>query len=96
MNPKRKRFSYLLRFLHKKVTFYSQMGNNLKNRYTYASDLYHDIRHGGTRSDQIDGDVVMRVGLPMFVELMKKLGIEELTVSGTGLWYGIYSQNLYN
>jgi hypothetical protein len=32
----------------------------------------------------------------MFVELMKKLGIEELTVSGTGLWYGIYSQNLYN
>ena len=74
----------------------ASLDDDLKNRYTYAGDLYHDIRHGGTRSDQIDGDVVMRVGLPMFVELMKKLGIEELTVSGTGLWYGIYSQNLYN
>lgn len=73
----------------------ASLDDDLKNRYTYASDLYHDIRHCGTRSDQIDGDVVMRVGLPMFVELMKKLGIEELTVSGTGLWYGIYSQNLY-
>ena len=73
----------------------ASLDDDLKNRYTYAGDLYHDIRHGGTRSDQIDGDVVMRVGLPMFVELMKKLGIEELTVSGTGLWYGIYSQNLY-
>lgn len=74
----------------------ASLDDDLKNRYTYAGDLYHDIRHGGTRSDQIDGDVVMRVGLPIFVELMKKLGIEELTVSGTGLWYGIYSQNLYN
>ena len=73
----------------------ASLDDDLKNRYTYASDLYHDIRHCGTRSDQIDGDVVMRVGLPMFVELMKKLGIEELTVSGTWLWYGIYSQNLY-
>lgn len=73
----------------------ASLDDDLRNRYTYASDLYHDVRHCGTRSDQIDGDVVMRVGLPMFVELMKKLGIEELTVSGTGLWYGIYSQNLY-
>lgn len=79
--------------INEKIT---SLDTDLKNRYTYASDLYHDIRYGGTRSDQIDGDVVMRVGLPMFVELMKKLGIEELTVSGTGLWYGIYSQNLYN
>ena len=66
----------------------ASLDDDLKNRYTYAGDLYHDIRHGGTRSDQIDGDVVMRVGLP--------IGIEKLTVSGTGLWYGIYSQNLYN
>ena len=74
----------------------ASLDDGLKNKYTYAGDLYHDIIHGGTRSDQIDGDVIMRVGLPMFVELMNKLGIEELTVSGTGLWYGIYSQNLYN
>ena len=57
----------------------ASLDDDLRNRYTYASDLYHDVRHCGTRSDQIDGDVVMRVGLPMFVELMKKLGIEELT-----------------
>ena len=48
-----------------------------------------------TRADNIDRNVVMRVGLPMFTILMKKLGISQLTVSGTGLWYGIYFQNLY-
>lgn len=67
----------------------------LKNDYTYASDLYHDINHGGTRADTIDREVVMRIGLPMFVTLMKKFSIPQLTVSGTGLWYGIYFQNLY-
>lgn len=69
--------------------------SKLKNDYTYVSDLYHDINHGGTRADTIDREVVMRLGLPMFATLMKKLSINQLTVSGTGLWYGIYFQNLY-
>lgn len=68
----------------------------LKNDYTYVSDLYYDINNGGARADNVDRDVVMRIGLPMFTTLMKKLGIPQLTVSGTGLWYGIYFQNLYS
>lgn len=80
------------RIMEKVIT----LDNSLKDNYTYSNDLYHVIKHGGTLSDKIDREVVMRVGLPMFVALMKKLSIEELTVSGTGLWYGIYFQNLYN
>lgn len=72
------------------------LDTSLKENYTYSNDLYHHIRHGGSMSDRIDREVVMRVGLPMFVALMKKLGIAQLTVSGTGLWYGIYFQNLFN
>lgn len=71
------------------------LDNKLKDNFTYSEDLYHVIKHGGSKSDDIDREVVMRVGLPMFVTLMKKLGINQLTVSGTGLWYGIYFQNLY-
>lgn len=74
----------------------NSIDEELKNNFIYASDLYHNVRHGGTYNDPIDRKIVMRIGLPMFVELMKRLGIQELTVSGTGLWYGIYSQNLYN
>lgn len=72
------------------------LDNKLKDRYTYASDLYHDITYGGTRGDTIDREVVMRVGLPMFITLMTKLNIPQLTVSGTGLWYGIYFQQLFD
>ena len=73
----------------------SHIDTQLKNEYTYVSDLYSDINISGTRADNIDRNVVMRIGLPMFTILMKKLGISQLTVSGTGLWYGIYFQNLY-
>lgn len=72
------------------------LDRKLKNDYTYAGDLYHALQHGGSWADNIDRDVVMRIGLPMFVELMNKLGVEQLTVSGTGLWYGIFYQNLFN
>ena len=70
--------------------------SKLKENYTYASDLYHDITYGGTRGETIDREVVMRVGLPMFITLMTKFNIDQLTVSGTGLWYGIYFQKLFN
>ena len=74
----------------------NRIDTKLKDKYTYASDLYRDINRGGSLSDEIDREVVMRVGLPMFTILMTKFNIQSLTVSGTGLWYGIYFQKLYN
>jgi hypothetical protein len=38
----------------------------------------------------------MRLGLPMFVEIMEGFNLEEIIVSGTGLWYGVYFENLYH
>ena len=47
-------------------------------------------------NDAYDNALTARLGLPMFVEIMDKYKIPELHVSGTGLWYGIYFQRLYN
>lgn len=46
--------------------------------------------------DQLDRVLTMRMGLPMFVLLMDKFNIPCIHVCGTGLWYGIYLQQLYN
>ena len=46
--------------------------------------------------DQMDRNLTMRMGLPMFILLMDKFNIPAIHVCGTGLWYGIYLQNLYN
>ena len=45
---------------------------------------------------RLDYQITMRLGLPMFLSLMDRFNIKEIHVSGTGLWYGIYLQNLHN
>ena len=44
----------------------------------------------------LDNYLTTRLGLPMFVAIMEKYNISEIHVSGTGLWYGIYFQRLFN
>lgn len=72
----------------------------LKSKYTYVSDLIEDLEvYGIERNsfhDTLDNSVVMRLGLPMFVEIMEGFDLDEIIVSGTGLWYGAYFENLYN
>lgn len=72
------------------------LDNKLKNQYEFARDLYYAIKEKSRGSDELDGQIVMRLGLPMFIAIMKKLNISKLTVSGTGLWYGIYFQKFFN
>ncbi len=45
---------------------------------------------------ELDSIITMRLGLPMFVSLMERFNISKIHVSGTGLWYGIYLQQLFN
>ncbi len=45
---------------------------------------------------KIEDALLMRLGLPLFVELMDSLNISYLNVSGTGLWYGVYLQKLFD
>lgn len=47
-------------------------------------------------NDRIDAEVTVRLGLPMYLSLMSKFNISEIHISGTGLWYGIYLQHLFN
>ncbi len=58
-----------------------------------ATDLekHEDLR----KMKNIDKLLVMRLGLPLYIEVMKKFKLDGLIVSGTGLWYGIYFENLY-
>lgn len=47
------------------------------------------------QNDPFDNELTVRLGLPMYVALMEKYGIQEIHISGTGLWYGIYLQRLF-
>ena len=37
----------------------------------------------------------MRFGLPILIEILAYFKIDEIVVSGTGLWYGIYAQKIW-
>lgn len=44
----------------------------------------------------IDKNLTMRMGLPMYLIIMEKFNVKSIHVCGTGLWYGIYLQHLFN
>ena len=67
--------------------------NFLLDRYEGVSDLIpHINRDDNEYFEQLNKKLTMRLGLPIYVGIMEHFGIKELTVSGTGLWYGIYFQ----
>ena len=78
----------------------SETDSYLNSKYTYVANLLEDLDVSGAERnsfhDTLDNNVVMRLGLPMFVEIMEGFNLEEIIVSGTGLWYGVYFENLYN
>lgn len=91
-NPKQHDTVLTVEALTEKV---KQLDTELKDNYTYVRELYYAISQGNKHSNDIDGKIVIRLGIPMFIAIMKKLGINQLTVSGTGLWYGIYFENFF-
>lgn len=95
-NPKQHDTVLTIEDLQAKVQSLDEM---LKSRFVYARELFYAVNQEGAyhkHRDELDGQIVMRLGLPMFIAIMKRLGIPKLTVSGTGLWYGIYFQQLLN
>ncbi len=69
------------------------LNRNFKN----TSDLFSILEgpKNNTR-DTLDRIVVSRLGLPMFLEILKQLDVPNVCINGTGLWYGIYFENYYN
>lgn len=82
-----------LRYLEDTVTKYE---NALLEKYSTTDELMQDLERPRSSSrDTLDRYVVCRLGIPMFLEIMKGFGLDHIIINGTGLWYGIYFQNLY-
>lgn len=81
-------------FIENVITNYQEkLNSNFKN----TLELFNMLE--GPKSnirDTLDRIFVSRLGLPMFLELLKQLDIKHVCVNGTGLWYGIYFENLHN
>lgn len=67
----------------------------ISQSFPTVGDLIDYDSKANNSNDKIDSEITMRLGLPMFLYLMSKFGISELHISGTGLWYGIYLQQLF-
>lgn len=69
--------------------------SEISQSFPTVGDLIDYDFKANNSNDKIDSEITMRLGLPMFLYLMSKFGISELHVSGTGLWYGVYLQQLF-
>lgn len=49
-----------------------------------------EITLGNIRESETEKLIILRLGLFLYKDFMEKTGINEVLVSGTGLWYGIY------
>jgi serine/threonine protein kinase len=69
----------------------------LNNNFSNSKELLDALEGTHTKQrDELDRILVSRLGLPMFLEIMNQINIPKLVINGTGLWYGIYFENLYN
>ena len=69
---------------------------SILNQFDTVGDLNDFDFEASKGNKKIDDQITMRLGLPMFLSLRDKFNIKDIHVSGTGLWYGIYLQHLYN
>ena len=76
----------------------SQKINNLTERIEEQFSTVGDLINWEKRlsSDSMDRCLTMRMGLPMYLIIMDKFNIKSIHVCGTGLWYGVYLQHLFN
>lgn len=67
----------------------------LTERYEYTNQLYRSLSYKkGKQLEELDGIFVQRLGIPVYTNILELGEVDELTVSGTGLWYGIYFEKL--
>lgn len=86
---------------HDSVLEYDKIRHKIENltstileRFDTVGDLVRWEQRMG--DDTMDRNLTMRMGLPMYLLLMDKFNIKSIHVCGTGLWYGIYLQHLFN
>lgn len=76
----------------------SQKIENLTERILEQFSTVGDLINWEQRltSDSMDRCLTMRMGLPMYLLIMERFNIKSIHVCGTGLWYGVYLQHLFN
>lgn len=56
--------------------------------------LQRQIELGTSASQRMEKKFVSRLGLPIVSEIMDYFNVQDLTISGTGLWYGVFFAKL--
>jgi len=70
---------------------FNAINEKLLSRFKTVNDLFVAIESDYSR-DGLDNQVIMRLGIAFYLQLLDQAQITEVRVSGTGLWYGIYYQ----
>ena len=65
------------------------------SRFNNIGELY-EWNQRVESNNSLDGFVTMRLGLPLYLYFFDRFNVKEIHVCGTGLWYGIYFQKLFN
>lgn len=86
---------------HGEVLTRKTVFENMMDTHHYLAEHYHQLgelkeqlikEQNVRQGTNIEDLIVMRFGLSMFLEIMKNYNVYNLTVSGAGVWYGIYYQ----
>lgn len=79
-----------------------ELDDALRSEYTSISHLHHASEENKIqqlrmerKSDQVDNILNSRLSLPMYLEIMDRFNLEEVVVSNTGLFYGIFLEKLF-
>ena len=65
----------------------------LCSKYTTVAELKHAIDN---KKDQSNQELILCLGLPVVISILEHFHIQQLTVNGTGLFYGIFFKNFFN
>lgn len=64
--------------------------NELIEGYRYVGDLKEAIDKSKNQNRGLDGKITTAIGLGAYIKIMEYYSLENLIISGTGLWYGIF------
>lgn len=86
---------------HDSILNYEQIAEKIENITVKLQEKFNTVGDLVRWEQQMTGDTIddmltLRMGLPMYLLLMEKFNIKQIHVCGTGLWYGIYLQHLFN
>lgn len=69
----------------------------LLDRYNTVGELSAALKaedESGCKNRVLDSALTKALGLPAFLEILKRFNLDKLVVSGTGLWYGTFYHHL--